>query len=119
MVDATDALAADAAFSEAIAGVELGLQFVVMDHPVDGEVDYYFHIAGGSAELARGRLDNADVTVTNDYQTAVGISKGDLNTQMAFMTGRLKVAGNMAKLLMNQGLINEFAQALSRLDVSY
>ncbi len=89
------------------------------DHPDDGELHYYLTIAGGSAELARGDLENADVTVTNSYETAVGISKGDLNTQMAFMTGKLRVAGNMAKLMMNQGVITEFAGALSDLDIVY
>ena len=119
MTEATTSLGGHSGFSVAIASVELGLQFVVSDHPEDGELHYYLSIAGGSAQLARGNLENADVTVTNSYETAVGISKGDLNTQMAFMTGKLRVAGNMAKLMMNQGVITEFADALSGLDVEY
>ena len=47
------------------------------------------------------------------------MNKGDLNTQMAFMTGKVKVGGNMAALLMNQNVINQFAPALSGLDVEY
>lgn len=119
MSEATEALNAHGGFSKAISGVELGLQFVVTDHPVDGELAYHLSVAKDTARLARGDLDDADVTVTNDYETAVGISKGELNTQMAFMTGKLKVSGNMAKLMMNQGVINEFANALSSLDVEY
>ena len=63
--------------------------------------------------------DGPDVTVTNTYETAVGISTGELNTQMAFMTGKLKVAGNMAALMRHQAVINQFATALSSLDVEY
>lgn len=119
MAEATAALNASAEFANAMDGVELGLQFVVSDHPSDGELAYYLDINEGNAVMGRGELENADVTVTNTYETAVGISKGELNTQMAFMTGKLKVAGNMAKLMMNQGVINEFARALSDLAVDY
>ena len=119
MAEATAALNASTDFGNAMAGVELGLQFVVSDHPTDGELPYYLDINEGTAAMGRGELENADVTVTNTYETAVGISKGELNTQMAFMTGKLKVAGNMAKLMMNQAVINEFAHALSDLDVEY
>jgi putative sterol carrier protein len=38
---------------------------------------------------------------------------------MAFMTGKLKVTGDMAKLMLNQHVINAFAPALSGLDVEY
>lgn len=119
MAEATTALGDHAGFSAATSGVELGLQFVVSDHPQDGELRYFLNIAGGESQLARGDLEDADVTVTNEYATAVGISKGELNTQMAFMTGKLKVAGNMAKLMMNQNVVNEFANALADLDVEY
>jgi putative sterol carrier protein len=119
MAEATEVLGGHAGFGGASSGVELSLQFVVTDHPAEGELPYYLRIDADGAELSRGRLDEPDVTVTNTYETAVGISKGDLNTQMAFMTGKLKVEGNMAKLMMNQNVINEFARALSGLDVAY
>jgi putative sterol carrier protein len=38
---------------------------------------------------------------------------------MAFMTGKIKVGGNMAKVMMYQGLINEFARVSSTLDLDY
>ena len=102
----------------AIANTELTLQFVVTDAP-DGEIRYHITVADGAAALASGTLDDADATITNTYETAVGISQGELNTQMAFMTGKLKVEGNMAKLLMNQSMLGEFAEAMSDVDVEY
>ena len=115
---ATEALGNHAGFSSAIADVELDLQFVVTDG-AEGDVEYRLTIMGGAASLARGLSDHPDVTVTNTYETAVGISTGELNTQMAFMTGKLKVAGNMAALMRHQAVINQFATALSDLEVEY
>jgi putative sterol carrier protein len=118
MTEATAALAEHAGFSAAIAGTALDLQFVVSESP-EGEISYYVAVADGTADMTRGTLDGADVTVRSTYETAVGISQGDINTQMAFMTGKLKVEGNVAKLLMNQTMLTEYARALSEIDVEY
>ena len=118
MTEATAALNADPAFIGAIGNVDLSIQFTITDTP-EGEVVYGLSIADGAAEMARGELAGADLEVTNDYETAVGISTGELNTQMAFMTGKLKVTGDMAKLMLNQHVINAFAPALSGIDVEY
>ena len=118
MVLGTDALNADSGFQSAMANVDLGLQFVVTDGP-DGNVDYYLQVGDGSADLALGELDGADASVTSDYETSAAISKGEMNVQMAFMTGKIKVGGNMAKIMMNQGLLNEFARVQSGLDIAY
>lgn len=118
MLEATAALNEDTAFKSAITNVDLTIQFTVTGAP-EGDVVYGLAIADGSATLSRGEHADAEVTVTNDYETAIGLSKGELNTQMAFMTGKVKVGGNMAALLMNQNVINQFAPALSGLEISY
>ncbi len=118
MAAATEALANHAGFSNAITDVDLDLQFHVTDSP-EGDLDYHLTIKDGSVTIARGVSDDADVSVTNTYETAVGISSGELNTQMAFMTGKLKVAGNMAALMRHQGVINQFAAAMSNVEVEY
>jgi putative sterol carrier protein len=69
--------------------------------------------------MAIGTLDDADVTVKQSYDTATDIAKGDLNTQTAFMTGKLKVSGNLAKLMMHQAAIQQWGVAVSELDVDY
>ncbi|MCH8984833.1 MAG: SCP2 sterol-binding domain-containing protein [Acidobacteria bacterium] len=69
--------------------------------------------------MALGTLDGADVTVKQSYDTAVAISKGELNTQTAFMTGKLKVSGNLAKLMMHQAAIMQWGVAVGELDVEY
>ena len=106
-------------FKSAIANVDLTLQFEVTDAPEGTEARYYVGVGDGSAEIIAGDADDPDATITNDYDTATAISKGDLNTQMAFMTGKLKVTGNMAKIMMNQAMLTQFSEAASGLDVEY
>lgn len=119
MTAATDALGKHEAFAGAIQNVDLTMQFDVTDAPDGVSGIYHVAIADSDATVAAGPHDTPDVTVTNDYETAVAIAKGDLNTQMAFMSGKLKVAGNLAKLMMNQNVINHFASALAPMDVTF
>ena len=56
---------------------------------------------------------------SSPYDTAVAISKGEMNVQSAFMTGKLKVSGNLAKLMMHQSAIQQWGAAVSALDVEY
>ena len=118
MTIGTAALNADAGFQEAMTGVDLGLQFNVADAPA-GAIDYYLTVGDGVAAMALGELDGFDASVGSDYETAAAIAKGELNVQMAFMSGKIKVGGNMAKVMMYQGLINEFARVSSTLDLEF
>jgi putative sterol carrier protein len=86
--EATAALNGHDGFKNAIGAADLGIQFNTTDTP-DGEVDYYLSTSGGVATLAVGTLEGADVTVKQNYETAAAIAKGELNTQTAFMTGKL------------------------------
>jgi len=115
---ANDALAADADYQSATAATDLTLQFVVTDGP-DGEVEYNVAMAGGATSFAGGAADGADATIRNSHETAVAISKGDLNTQAAFISGKLKVEGNLAKIMMNQSALAALADALKGLDIDY
>ena len=116
--DVSAALNGHEGFKNAMGAADLGIQFTTEDGP-DGEVDYYLQAGGGNATMALGTLEGADVTVKQTYDTATAISKGDLNTQSAFMTGKLKVSGNLAKLMMHQGAIQQWGSAVSELDVDY
>lgn len=115
---ASDALNSDPGFKNVITGVELSIQFDVSGTP-DGDVSYHLSVKDGAVETAAGANDAADVTVGSDFETSKAISKGELNVQMAFMSGKIKVGGNMAKIMMHQNVINEYARVLSGLDVDY
>ena len=116
--EVTSALSEHQGFNNALGDADLAIQFSTADAP-DGEVDYYLSAGGGTAAVALGTLDDADVTVKQSYDTAVAISKGEMNVQTAFMTGKLKVSGNLAKLMMHQSVIQQWGAAVSELDVEY
>ena len=116
--EVTTALNNHDGFKNAMGAADLGIQFVTEDGP-DGEVSYYLSASGGTSKMALGDLENADVTVKQSYDTATAISKGELNTQTAFMTGKLKVSGNLAKLMMHQSAIQQWGAAVGELDVEY
>ena len=60
---------------------------------------------GGPGGMARGHAENADVTLTTDYSTAkeVFFSGNPQAGMQAFMQGKIKVQGDMSKLMAAQG----------------
>jgi putative sterol carrier protein len=116
--EVTETLNNHAGFKNAMGNADLGVAFNVSGAP-DGEVAYYLKSSGGNTNVAVGTLDNADVTINTNYETASAISKGELNVQTAFMTGKLKVAGNLAKLMMHQSAINQWSAAVKDLPIEY
>ena len=80
-------------------GASARMQYVVTGGP-DGEIKYYWILENGKLlESKLGDLDEAEVTMTQTYDDAKKIQKGELDANAAFMQGRIKVAGNMAKLM--------------------
>ena len=66
----------------------------------DGDVKYYWVLEDGKLlDTKLGELDDADFTLTMSYEDAVKVQQGELDPNAAFMQGRMKVTGNMAKLM--------------------
>jgi putative sterol carrier protein len=114
----TDALNSSEAFQKAATGQQAKIQQVVTDSP-DGEVKYYFKLESGSADVSLGELADAEATISQNYDTAAAINRSELNAQNAFMQGKLKISGNMMKLMQLQGVINAMPQAVSDVEVDY
>jgi putative sterol carrier protein len=49
----------------------------------------------------------------------VALAKNELNPVTAFMTGKIKIAGNMGLLLSLQGALARLPIAMSAIDVDY
>lgn len=80
-------------------GASARMQYVVTGTP-EGDVEYYWVLENGKIlESSRGHLDDAEVTLTTGYDDAVKIQKGELDANAAFMQGKVKVTGNMAKVM--------------------
>lgn len=80
-------------------GASARMQYVVTGGP-DGDVKYYWVLENGKLLEAKvGDMDDPEVTLTQTYDDALKIQKGELDANAAFMQGRIKVTGNMAKLM--------------------
>lgn len=80
-------------------GATARVQYVVTGAPA-GEVRYVQSVVDGRIEeLALGSDPAADVTLTQTYADAVQMAKGDLGPAVAFMQGRVKVVGDMGKVM--------------------
>jgi SCP-2 sterol transfer family protein len=66
-----------------------------------GTLDAHLDTSSGTLEMETGHLEHPDVTVTLDYDTAKAIFvDGTLEAGMkAFMEGKVRVQGDMAKLI--------------------
>jgi putative sterol carrier protein len=60
---------------------------------------YAIRIEAGRASVTPGRVDDAHVTFTLDRATATSIARGELSAQVAFMSGRLRVGGDVRQVI--------------------
>jgi putative sterol carrier protein len=81
------------------AGASARMQYVVTGGP-DGDIEYYWVLENGKiSESKLGKLGDAEVTLTTAHSDALKIQKGELDANAAFMQGKVKVTGNMAKVM--------------------
>ena len=87
-------------------GTTAQMQYVVTGGP-EGDIRYFWVLEDGKLlEAALGAKDDAEVTLTQTYDDAVKIAKGELDPNAAFMQGKIKVTGNMQKLMQLMPLTN-------------
>jgi putative sterol carrier protein len=86
----------------------------------DGEVKYWFKLEAGQVSLGMGELGDApDATITQDYDTAVKLAKNELTGTAAYMSGKLRVSGDLMKLMQLQGTLSQMPAALKDVEVEY
>ena len=113
-----DALNANESFRGAIGSISAKVQQVVTGPA--GESRYWFKVEGGQAALGVGDSpDPVDATITQDYDTAVALAKNELTGMAAYMSGKLRVAGDLMKLMQLQGPLGQMPAALQDIDVDY
>jgi putative sterol carrier protein len=80
-------------------GASARLQYVIIDGP-DGDIQYYWVVVDGQlTENRLGELSDAEVTMTETYDDAMALQKGELDANAAFMQGKVKVTGDVNKLM--------------------
>lgn len=104
-------------FRRAAAGHKATIQQVITDGA--GTTHYWITIADGRIDLGVGDVDGEDATITQSYESAAALAKGELSPVTAFMTGKLRIAGNMGMILGLQGALAQLPPAMAKIDVEY
>jgi len=104
-------------FRQAAAGHKATIQQIITG--AEGTTNYWITIGDGKIDLGVGDIDAEDATITQSYDSAAALAKGELSPVTAFMTGRLKIAGNMGMILGLQGALAQLPAAMAKIDVEY
>ena len=82
----------------------VAVNLIVTETPFGGDRQFHMGSVDGKAVMGGGHLDPADLVLTTDYVTAkdVFIAGNPQAGMQAFMSGKIKVQGDMAKLMMQQ-----------------
>lgn len=91
---------------------------VITDVPFgDGQVNCHIDTSTGSVVMELGELDEPDATITTDYETAEAlfVTQDQAVAMQAFMNGKIKVQGDMMKMMALQTAIpaNDFTEKIA------
>jgi putative sterol carrier protein len=84
--------------AEKLAGMNNSYQF-----DIEGEGSWHVVVADGAVNVTEGEGD-ADTTITTSGETFEQIVSGDQNPTTAYMTGKLKIKGDMGAAMKLQKL---------------
>ena len=82
---------------------------------------FYKFVDGTIQELkvTEGEPPSAEFTITGDYQTFARISRAELNSRAALMSGKLRLKGNMVKALSLSSIVDRMNKVLSTIPAEY
>ncbi|WP_394935336.1 SCP2 sterol-binding domain-containing protein [uncultured Ilumatobacter sp.] len=94
------------------------INLAILEVPFDEDtVNAFFDTSSGGLQLELGELDDADATITTDYETAQSlfVEQDQTIAMQAFMAGKIKVQGDMMKMMAMQTAIpsNEFTDTIA------
>ena len=85
--------------------ISVRMNQVITDVPFgDGQVKLFLDTSSGSLVMESGELETPDLTLTTDYDTAkkVFVDQDQAAGMQAFMAGKIKVQGDMMKMMAMQ-----------------
>lgn len=103
-------------------GVNTSMADIYEDCPGGGEMYLFLECAQGKVvrfETGRGEAPAAEFSVRGKYATFAAITRGELSSQRALMTGKLKLRGNMAKAIRLAPLADRINKVLAGVPTEY
>jgi putative sterol carrier protein len=104
-------LNANPRFTQAIGSQSVKIQQVITGN-TDGTLQYWLRLENGRVDLGVGELQGPDATITQDYDS-------ELNPVTAFMSGRIRIAGNMMVLMGLQNALAVLPGVMAEMDIDY
>ena len=80
---------------------------VQVDFSLDGGGQYVVSIADGQCTVREGTVERPDATLLTSQETYLAVADGRLNVMTAFMTGQLRVSGNLPLLMKFQQMFKQ------------
>jgi len=78
---------------------------------VDGVID--------KVSLHEGQMPEAEFIIAGDYETFASISRAELGSRSALMSGKLKLKGNMVKALSLSAVVDRMNKVLATIPTEY
>ena len=82
---------------------------------------YYRFVDGVVADVSiqEGEPPDAEFRITGDYDTFARISRAELGSRAALMTGKLRLHGNMVKALSLSAVVDRMNKVLANIPTEY
>lgn len=100
-------------------GRNVAIQVVTTDYPEIGEKKTFLKITDGQPSAGQGEIDDPDATIRQNYETAVALDKGEISPQTAFMEGKIKIKGNLMKMMQLQRFMQTLGPAAKHIEREY
>ena len=84
------------------AGMNATFQFDITD---EGGGQWYVTLSDGAPKVASGAADSPNITLTASAADWQSIVSGELSGQSAFLTGKLRIQGDMALAMKLQSIL--------------
>jgi putative sterol carrier protein len=89
----------------------------------DGKQHYmFFKYVDGSLDqfmVGEGEPPEAEFKISGDYETFAKISRAEMGSQVALMSGKLKLKGNMVKALKLASIADRINKVIARVEAEF
>ncbi|MFZ5645908.1 MAG: SCP2 sterol-binding domain-containing protein [Bacillota bacterium] len=102
--DFIEALKGKLAQSPSMKGITATYQFVLEG---EGGGNYYAEFTDGAGVIHEGLAEKPSITITMSADNFISIQEGKLAAMPAFMTGKIKVKGDISLAMKLQGIMGK------------